>query len=204
MKKIENPIQLENILKKYKFNTIFGKKYDFELIQFNKNEYINSSLNPRDYLLFSIAGSTSIFNLHEDGSYYLIGRSSKFGILGDMEYALPESHQFRIFCNTDVLCIGLEIASNKKELDEDTIFLRYIMHSLAEKVDQFSLEHAEPVNLKERVLFYMRNHDNKIHGVEHCADSVHCSRRQLQRILVELINENKIIKLCKGNYEIRL
>lgn len=202
MKIIHDEKKLCSILKRKHFEEIFGKEYAFQLVEFEKDEYINNSMNPRDYLLFPISGICSIFHIHEDGSYYLFSRSSKFTMMGDMEYALPESTQYRILCNTDVLCVALEIQANKKELDQDIVFLHYVMRSLANKVNDAGAEHAEPSNLEERVLFYMHQHDNSIHGVEKCSDRLHCSRRQLQRILISLQKKKKIKKIEKGVYQL--
>lgn len=202
MKTLQDEKKLKTILKRKHFDQIFGKEYPFQLVQFEKEEYINESMNPRDYLIFPVSGICSIFHIHVDGSYYLFSRSSKFGMMGDMEYALPESTQYRIVCDTEVLAVVLNIKENKKELDQDLIFLHYVMRSLADKVNRFGLENAEPVNLEERVLFYMHQHENTIHGVEKCSDSLHCSRRQLQRVLNSLQEKKKIKKVQKGIYQI--
>ena len=42
--------------------------------------------------------------------------------------------------------------------------------------------------------------DNMICGVEQCANHINASRRQLQRILKELVDEGIIVKVKKGIY----
>lgn len=52
------------------------------------------------------------------------------------------------------------------------------------------------------MLYYLEYEakDNMICGVEQCANHINASRRQLQRILKELVDEGIIVKVKKGIY----
>ncbi len=63
---------------------------------------------------------------------------------------------------------------------------------------------AAPASLSERVLSYMkyRCEDETLKGVEQAAFHLHCSSRQLQRILNQSETSGLIKKLGKGTYKL--
>ena len=63
---------------------------------------------------------------------------------------------------------------------------------------------AEPASLTERVISYMKYKcgDETLKGIEKAAFHLHCSARQLQRILNRIEAEGLVRKLGKGTYKL--
>ena len=101
-------------------------------------------------------------------------------------------------------CIAIPIKGNQKILLENTSFLRLVGTSLAEKLDKISMQSAVPSTLEERILLFMRFicPDGCMKGVEKAAFHLHCSERQLQRLLNKLTTDGLIKKTGKGTYKL--
>ena len=58
--------------------------------------------------------------------------------------------------------------------------------------------------LEESFLSYLseRCPDQTFSGAEKMAMQLHCSRRQLQRVLKKLLEEGQLVKLSKGSYRL--
>ena len=58
--------------------------------------------------------------------------------------------------------------------------------------------------LKEKVLLYLEKEapDQTIHSVNEAVIFLHCSRRQIQRVLKKLCEEGKLQKLGRGCYRL--
>ena len=104
---------------------------------------------------------------------------------------------------TTCLCIDLN-AANRKNLDSDVLFLRTLLRSLSDKFRKITAIEGDAGNIEERLLNYMRNitPHGELKGIEDALYSLRCSRRQLQRILKKLTDENKIEKIGKGHYRL--
>jgi Mn-dependent DtxR family transcriptional regulator len=76
--------------------------------------------------------------------------------------------------------------------------------SLSEKLEAVTMQNAVPPSLQERVRSYMtyKCENGKLRGVENAAFHLHCSPRQLQRILNQLSREGIVKKTGKGTYEL--
>ena len=78
------------------------------------------------------------------------------------------------------------------------------LHSIARKTALTIRFYASFATLEERFLYYP-GHDcanHTMHSVEVAATHLHCSRRQLQRILKQLQEKNQIEKCGKGIYRL--
>lgn len=74
--------------------------------------------------------------------------------------------------------------------------------TLANKIRSITNTDAAPSSLSERILNYMKfKCDNHIlFGIEKTAFRLHCSPRQLQRILNQFEKDNVVTKIGKGQY----
>ena len=68
----------------------------------------------------------------------------------------------------------------------------------------YSISQSNYASLEEAFLAYLstRCPDQTFSGVEKMAMQLHCSRRQLQRVLKKLLTEGKLVKLSKGRYRL--
>ena len=70
------------------------------------------------------------------------------------------------------------------------------MKTASERIDDRPLE--------ERLLSYVRYgcEDSVMEGIERATYSLHCSRRQLHRLLAKLCGEGRLERIGKGRYRI--
>ena len=87
---------------------------------------------------------------------------------------------------------------------DNNLFLRMIAKSSSIVLDVVTKKEAVPTSLKERLLAYMHYKcpDQILRGVEKAAFQLHCSPRQLQRVLNELTDCGVTEKIGKGAYRL--
>ena len=139
-----------------------------------------------------------------DGTSYPIGYLDGFTCIGDMEFCGKRDDTHQIEARTTALCIVLPLASTKELLLNDNRFLRYLLNSVTEKLMLYSSSQSNFSTLEESFLSYLseRCPDQTFSGVEKMAMQLHCSRRQLQRVLKKLLEEGQLVKLSKGSYRL--
>ena len=90
------------------------------------------------------------------------------------------------------------------DLLADSLFLQLVCRGLTEKIAAITALDAAPCSLTDRVRTYMRYKcpDGVLKGVEQAAFRLHCSPRQLQRILNRLAETGDAARLGKGTYQL--
>ena len=85
------------------------------------------------------------------------------------------------------------------------MFLRFVLGQLAGKLSLSAVMTASAQTLEEKVLFFLRKvqEDHAISSVNHALQALHCSRRQLQRVLKRLCDEGLVVKVGRGCYRLR-
>lgn len=83
-------------------------------------------------------------------------------------------------------------------------FLQLICNSLSAKIGAMTTIDAAPASLAERVMSYMKYkcENETLKGVEQAAFHLHCSARQLQRILNQSEKAGSVRKVGKGTYKL--
>lgn len=200
MKKIYNQEKINNYLKQYKLE--FLSNYTLDFYSFSAHEHLNEKLNPKQFLIFLVFGTVHIYTPRINGSLNQITRSSAPVCFGDMEFTNQDMKQFQIETITPCEFICLDIAFHRNKIEHDSQLLLYLLHSVSKKSIFIAEMHTETTDIESRVLYYIDNEakDHEIHGVLQLAQHINCSRRQLQRILKKLQNENIIIRKKKGVY----
>ena len=216
MKRIFDPALLDFYLQKHEIPSLFDTPdLAFSLYQFEKGERLDT-LNPEEYLSFLVDGSIEISANRADGTSYPIGYLDGFTCIGDMEFCGKRDDTHQIEARTTALCIVLPLASTKELLLNDNRFLRYLLNSVTEKLMLYSSSQSNFSTLEESFLSYLseRCPDQTFSGVSiWCVSSrfpqtsisamqLHCSRRQLQRVLKKLLEEGRLVKLSKGSYRL--
>ena len=79
-----------------------------------------------------------------------------------------------------------------------------MLRQLAEKLSLSAVMTAFAQTLEERVLFYLKKvqPEHEIVSVDHALQPLHCSRRQLQRVLKKLCDEGLLVKTGRGRYRL--
>ncbi|MDR1551136.1 MAG: hypothetical protein LBS14_00415 [Holosporaceae bacterium] len=181
------------------FNT---ENIEFKLLKYQKGEIITP---PHDYFLFVVEGGIRVYSLLNDGLIYLINQSKGFIVLGDTAIAgrIIDTN-FTEASVDDTYCLGFEMARYKQLLMKDAKFLRCVIKSLTDKLFSFSPDESQAGNLKNRLTHHFRmNYQNKaIINMKDLAMAFHISNRHLQRVLCELVQDGKILKIKKGIYRL--
>lgn len=198
MKKSYDPTMIRRYIDKYSIQNYFSNTYDFFLCEYDKNEIIVHPTKKTKCIEFILKGRVAIYSISEEGAQKYVADSHRFTFLGDMEFVLEKEPMFFAECKTKVLSLCLPIKENRKALDQDLKFLHFVLQSLADKVSLFSSQEIFLDTVEEKILHYAKDHEIK--DISLLANNLHCSRRQLQRILAKLCDENVLRKKGKGSY----
>ncbi len=207
MKQLNNADLLQTYLKKYDILSLFEtQNLNFRLYEYERNEVLNFIKDSTQYLQFLVEGEAQIYSVRENGSRYPLCYVTPLTLLGDMEFSGEHTLPFLVEVTKKVHCIELNLQECRDELLNDNTFLRYLLHSIARKNALTIRFDASFATLEERFLYYLKHDcpDAAMHSVSVAATHLHCSRRQLQRILKQLTEQKIIEKYGKGSYRIPL
>lgn len=160
----------------------------------------------KQQILFQIVckGEISIYYVRDDGSKYSLAEGRKAYCLGEM--ALFGTEDATVFAQavTDVICLAFSIAENEDKLLNCNPFLRLVCRNAAEKLSAAMMRDAVSSSLSERVWNYMqfKCENGILKGLEKTAFQLHCSERQLQRIMNGFEANDMVKKIGKGTYQI--
>lgn len=174
------------------------------LVEFQKGELLNSPLFPLNCFYIIVKGSVSIYDLTEDGAARYIAKAGSGTLLGDMEFSGADKQPFYTEAAEPVLCLSMPFRENQAALENDPVFLRFVLGQLAQKLSRSAAMDAAKQTLEEKVLFFLRKvqPDHAITSVNHALQPLHCSRRQLQRVLKKLCEEGLLQKTGRGCYRL--
>ena len=103
-----------------------------------------------------------------------------------------------------MICITFSIEKYREVLLSNHKFLEMICYSLSAKIGTMTTLDAAPASLSERVMSYMKYKCDGgiLKGIEQAAFHLHCSARQLQRILNQSERAGLVKKTGKGTYKL--
>lgn len=205
MRKINDAELLQSYIETYEIQTLFDTQdLTFCLYEYERGEVLNFIMDSTEHLLFLVDGEAQIYSVREDGSRYPLCYITPLTLLGDMEFCGEHSLPFLVEATKKASCVELSLHSCRDRLLNDNTFLRYLLGSITRKNALTIRFDASFATLEERFLYYL-SHDCEngiMHGVEVAATYLHCSRRQLQRILKQLTKQGRIEKCGKGIYRL--
>ncbi len=122
-----------------------------------------------------------------------------------MDIFYPKSNGIYAQASENVTCISFSIGKYKQKLLSNNKFLELICISLSAKIGAITAMDAALASLTERVMSYMKYKcaDGTLKGIEKAAFHLHCSARQLQRILNQSESAGLVKKLGKGTYKLQ-
>lgn len=205
MKEIADAGMLNVYMTKNQIESLFEtKQLPFRLCEYDRGEILNNIRDSGSCLQFVVAGEVQIYAVRSDGSRYPLCYLDGFTVLGDMEFCGEDHLPFLVEAVRKVHCIELPLYGCRAALWNDNTFLRYLLRSVSHKLALVSRQDAEYSTLEEKLLHYLRQEcpGGQMHGVEHAATHLHCSRRQLQRLLRSLSDRQVIEKIGKGIYRL--
>ena len=205
MEKIFDREKIASCIAKSRYHAVLDSlALDFYLIKYEKGELVISPF--QNELLFQILehGSINIYFIRDDGTRYSLSNGTTDYFLGDMEIFYPKSNNIYAEAAENLTCISFSIEKNREILLSNNKFLELICNSLSAKIGTMTAIDAAPASLTERVISYMRykcEHET-LKGIEQAAFHLHCSARQLQRILNQSEAAGLVRKLGKGTYRL--
>ena len=176
-----------------------------KLVQFDKGEILNNPLQLLSCFYIIVRGSVSIYHLTEDGSIRYISKAASGTLLGDIEFSGAGNLSLYIEAAETVLCLAVPFRENQSVLENDPVFLRFVLGQLAAKLSLSAVMTASAQTLEEKLLFFLRKvqPDHAIYSVNYALQPLHCSRRQLQRVLKKLCDEGLVVKTGRGCYRLK-
>ena len=79
-------------------------------------------------------GSVRIYGIHEDSRVFGVSYARTDTLLGDIEFCQINHSPFFTEADEPVLCLSLPFAENRAVLENDPVFLRFVMGQLARKL----------------------------------------------------------------------
>ncbi len=199
MKKTYNSSKIDKALNTCIYaDTLRSLQVPLFLIEYESGE----SVSNYNYFQIVIHGNISISFVRDDGSAYSLSNGGKNYIFGEMDLFAVSSDNIVAEAASSLLTVAVDAASYKDKLLNNADFLQLIAATLANKIRSITNTDAAPSSLSERILNYMKfKCDNHIlSGIEKTAFRLHCSPRQLQRILNQFEKNNIVTKIGKGRY----
>lgn len=205
MEKIYDQKKVAACIAKSKYHAVLDTMdLDFYLIKYEKGEFVSSPF--QNTLLFQIVeqGSINIYLIRDDGTRYCLSNGTTDYFLGDMDIFYPRSGSIYAEAAENLTCIAFSIEKHRDMLLSNNRFLTLICNSLSSKIGAMTTIEAAPASLTERVMSYMKYkcEDNTLKGIERSAFHLHCSARQLQRILNQKEASGSVTKIGKGTYRL--
>lgn len=205
MERVYDKGKIKECIAKSKYHAVLDSlDIDFHLIRYDKGELVISPF--QEELLFQIVeqGSLNIYFVRDDGTSYSLANGTEDYFLGDMDIFYPKSSNIFVEAAENLTCISFSIEKNRDKLLSNNRFLELICYSLSAKIGAMTTIDAAPASLAERVITYMKYkcEDETLKGIEQSAFHLHCSARQLQRILNQSEAAGLVKKLGKGTYRL--
>ena len=177
---------------------------DFYLIKYEKGEFVSSPFQTESLFQIVEQGSINIYIIRDDGTRHALSSGTTDYFLGDMDIFYPRSGDVYAEAAEPLTCIAFSIDKNRETLLSNNRFLALICSSLSSKIGTMTTLDAAPASLSERVMSYMKYKCDGgiLKGIERAAFHLHCSARQLQRILNQSERAGLVKKTGKGTYKL--
>lgn len=206
MKKIYRADRISEALSQSRYKELLeGIPAELFLAEYEAGELLPQPNDGRNLLQIVVEGSLSIYYMRNDGSSYSLAFSQRDDILGQMEF-FGGGGSPCVFAEATkkLTCLAFVTDGIRDALMNDANFLRVLAESMAGIIEMLTKQNAASPSLKERVYSYMlyQCENKRLKGVEKAAFSLHCSPRQLQRILNAFAEAGVAKKLGKGTYEL--
>ena len=174
------------------------------LIEYSPGETISSPMDAELYFQVVISGSLSIYYIRDDGTAYSLSSGADGYVIGEMDLFTAHDSNVYAEASSHVVTIACDSRAYKDNLLSNNSFTRFVAATMAKKLEAVMNLDATFSTLEERVINYMtfKCEDGTLKGIEKAAFKLHCSSRQLQRIMNSYVDKGVAEKLGKGCYRL--
>ncbi len=205
MERIYDKIKIAECIAKSKYHAVLNElEIDFYLIRYEKGELVSSPIQNESLFQIVEQGSINICFIRGDGTCYSLSNGTTDYFLGDMDLFYPKNNNIYVEAAESLICIAFSLEKNREILLSNNMFLQLICNSLSAKIGVMATMDVAPASLTERLISYMKYKcdDETLTGIERAAFHLHCSARQLQRILNQSEKAGSVRKVGKGAYKL--
>ena len=206
MIEIKDQMEIEKYLNKHNIRDLFDTKdLPFQLIRYEAGEIVDLYRPQEKYLKFIVEGSVAADEIDIHGNTKRLMVESDLAFWGEVEIcgrSFPNHIREAI---ETLYCIELPIEPLHDILFQDLKFMQYLVTRMSYSI--YSLTNTVAYinyDIEDRLIYYAKymclNHT--FSGMDATATSLQCSRRQLQRVVSKLLDENKLIKIGSGTYQL--
>ncbi len=141
MKKIEDIFVIGSYYNELNMDHLFSKemKEYIKLFKFERNDYICIEGENMSHFMFFIEGKAKLFKTLPNGRTVLLSFYKPLQIIGDIEIVKNQAASGTIQALSDCYCLVIPMDKARKELTEDSKFLKFTCESLAEKLSLISM-----------------------------------------------------------------
>ena len=204
MKKILDQKKIEEAVSSCKYLSFLQSlNVPYFITEYKKGESIVTPYMKERYFQIVLDGNLSIYFIRNDGSQYGLSSGGKDYMLGEMDLFIPEKESIFVTAETPLKAVTIDEKKWGEQLLNNVDFLRLVSGVMAKKIAAITNSDALPCSLRERVLNYIQYKcSGKLKGVEKASMYLHCSSRQLQRILNDFEAQGQLKKIGKGQYQL--
>lgn len=205
MKKIYDKSRVREALSGNEYQDLLESlEAELFLIEYEPGELISAPWLEDSLFQIVLFGELSIYFIRNDGTKYSLASGQSGYILGDMDLFLIKNSNIYARVTKRLTSIAFIMKHHKETLYQNSRFLYLVGRSMAQKMAAMTALDAAPSSLQERVLSYMefQCESGKLKGIEKNAFRLHCSARQLQRILNAYEKDGLVVKTGKGSYQL--
>lgn len=178
-----------------------------EVREYQRNDWIIQEGRRPDYLFYVIEGKAKIYITHQNGKVSLINFINAKEYIGEMELLHDVYYTKGIQASTKTICFAIPIHYYRKQLLEDTKFLRELSKFLSVKASIMAAKYTQSLAfpLENRLAdFILQTADGGIYKEKHVTvcDYLGVSYRHLLHVLTQFCEKGYLEKEGR-NYQIK-
>lgn len=178
-----------------------------EVHEYKRDEWIIQEGMRPDYLFYVMEGKAKIYITHQNGKVSLLNFINANEYIGEMELLHDVYYTKGIQVSTKTICIALPIHYYRKQLLEDTKFLRELTKFLSGKATLMAAKYSQSLAfpLENRLAdFILQTADEGVYKEKHVTvcDYLGVSYRHLLYVLTQFCEKNYLQKVGR-NYHIK-
>ena len=204
MVECNDPKLMETYMKKYSIRENFSTRdLPFKLYRYEVGEMMNVLHPQEQYLKFIVDGRIGVDTVDPAGNLERIVEEKAFVYFGEVEIlGRSFSNHFHEVLET-VYSIELPWEPLRETLWNDLKFLQFLVKHMSRTIylATNSME-ASSEDIRSRLMRYMKTEceSQTFSGMEATAMRLRCSRRQLQRVVAQLVVQGELEKTGWGTY----